>query len=255
MSRAHKGKRCPWPALLPAPRPRPAGRAGGTPPFTSHTYTQAPSSPSGQQGGGIIPPSSEALGLCVTGVGTVRTFPIETDIPNPPNPLHSCPRGLQPPVDQSVNSCIPVSPQRGREGTGERSREEDPAPTLTAPTPFPPDSFSPLSPHHTQQEDVLAGNPLIEVDVAQVLGGLLRSTDFLVVVDHPPATGISAAQECHSWLRHNSIALACSQPHPPKTSEETGQAGDLNQYLSSLTLWKSLPAIFLDVTNIMSTHS
>lgn len=34
---------------------------------------------------------------------------------------------------------LPVSTQRGCEGTGERSREEkDPAPTLTAPTPFPP---------------------------------------------------------------------------------------------------------------------
>lgn len=72
-------------AACPTPSPDRAGRRN--PPFTSHTYTQAPSSPSGQQGGGIIPPSSEALGLCVTGVRTVRTFPIETDIPNPPNPL------------------------------------------------------------------------------------------------------------------------------------------------------------------------
>lgn len=82
--------------------PHAPARRGGKeepPPFTSHTYTQAPSSPPGQQGGGIIPPSSEALGLCVMGVGTVRTFPIERDIPNPPNSLHSCPWGLQPPVD------------------------------------------------------------------------------------------------------------------------------------------------------------
>lgn len=52
----------------------------------------------------------------------------------------------------------------------------------------PPSVFSPLCPHHTQREDVLAGDPLVEVDVAQILGGLLRSTDFLVIVDHPPAT-------------------------------------------------------------------
>lgn len=32
---------------------------------------------------------------------------------------------------------------------------------------------------------LLAGHSLIEVDIAQVLGWLLRGTHFLVIVDHP----------------------------------------------------------------------
>lgn len=84
-------------------------------------------------------------------------------------------------------------------GKGARKRRTLLPPSLSPP--LSPHTFSPLSPHHKQQEDVLAGNPLIEVDVAQVLGGLLRSTDFLVVVDHPPATGTRGAQECHSVVK------------------------------------------------------
>lgn len=36
---------------------------------------------------------------------------------------------------------------------------------------------------------LLAGNSLVEVDVAQVLGRLLRGTHFLVIVDHPSGQG------------------------------------------------------------------
>lgn len=39
------------------------------------------------------------------------------------------------------------------------------------------------------QGRLLAGYSLVEVDVAQVLGRLLRGTHFLVIVDHPSGEG------------------------------------------------------------------
>lgn len=39
------------------------------------------------------------------------------------------------------------------------------------------------------QGRLLAGHSLVEVDVAQVLGRLLRGTHFLVIVDHPSGEG------------------------------------------------------------------
>lgn len=44
----------------------------------------------------------------------------------------------------------------------------------------------PLSSAVRGQGRLLAGHSLVEVDVAQVLGWLLRGTHFLVIVDHPP---------------------------------------------------------------------
>lgn len=98
---------------------------------------------------------------------------------------------------------------------------------------LPPHAFSPLSPHHTQQDDVvLAGNPLVEVDVAQVLGGLLRSTDFLVIVDHPPATGRRGAQGHHAVANTQlGSPHLLSSPTPLKTSQETREDSYLKLYL------------------------
>lgn len=108
--------------------------------------------------------------------------------PPPPRPPSLMSMGAPAPsllLRELLSPC--VSPLTGHEETSRG--EKDPAPILTAPT-----RRQTTPPHHTQQEDVLAGNPLVEVDVAQVLGGLLRSTDFLVIVDHPPATGRRGAQ-------------------------------------------------------------
>lgn len=153
--------------------------------------------------------------MCHTGVGTVRTFPIESDIPTPhpptPNPGPPSLMSMGGSSPQSISQGILVSPcvaMKGRVGKEEQGRE-GPCFYPHCPHPFVPHAFSPRSPHHTQQEDVLAGNPLVEVDVAQVLGGLLRSTDFLVVVDHPPAMGRRGAQG-----RYSAAKTRPDSPHP-----------------------------------------
>lgn len=67
---------------------------------------------------------------------------------------------------------------------------------ITAISPSPAISFLLL---HTQM--VLAGNPLVEVDVTKILGRLLRGADFLVIIDYPSWGGEKDSDE---WKTTNS---------------------------------------------------
>lgn len=129
--------------------------------------------------------------------GAPRASPTETDYflppPSLPTPLTHVPNqgGSGP-----LSFLPPWSPQGEREGRS-GVRGDGPCSDPHRPRRCPPLPSACFPPLRRQQEAVLAGDPLVEVDVAQVLGGLLRSTDFLVVVDHPPATGRRGGAQGH----------------------------------------------------------
>lgn len=88
-----------------------------------------------------------------------------------------CP-SILPSHSPSASSFFPAAGDKKGKGCRASGCSPLPAPLPHARWPAP-------ALHGKGQDRLLAGHSLVEVDVAQVLGRLLRGTHFLVVVDHP----------------------------------------------------------------------
>lgn len=85
-----------------------------------------------------------------------------------------------------ASSFFPAAGDKKKKGTEEGVLKSIPQPLSLMPGALP---TPPPCSGKGSEGRLLAGHSLIEVDVAQVLGRLLRGTHFLVIVDHPSGEG------------------------------------------------------------------